>query len=62
MVLQNVDPSLCPDCGARMRLSREPRPVGFAHEFDRHIDRCSDCDNVSTFVVDRRQASERATA
>jgi hypothetical protein len=45
-----------------MRLSREPRPVGFAHEFDRHIDRCSDCDNVSTFVVDRRQASERATA
>jgi hypothetical protein len=43
-----------------MRLSRvEPRPVGFAHEFDRHIYRCNDCDNVSRFVVDRRYAREQ---
>jgi hypothetical protein len=67
MVWHNVrtafDPSLCPNCGARMRLSRvEPRPVGFAHEFDRHIYRCYACDNVSRFVVDRRQAWEQATA
>jgi len=47
----------------RMRLSRvEPRPVGFAHEFDRHIYRCVHCDNVSRFVVDRRAAAEAMTA
>jgi hypothetical protein len=57
------DPSLCPDCGTRMRLARvEPRPVGFAHEFDRHIYRCTACDNISRFVVERRQCSEQVPA
>ncbi|MBB5046319.1 DNA-directed RNA polymerase subunit RPC12/RpoP [Rhodopseudomonas rhenobacensis] len=57
------DPSRCPNCGMRMRLSRvEPRPVGFAHEFDRHIYRCLHCDNISRFVVDRRAAAEAMTA
>jgi len=46
-----------------MRLARvEPRPVGFAHEFDRHIYRCFACDNVSRFVVDRQIHAEQAPA
>ncbi|WP_022721649.1 hypothetical protein [Rhodopseudomonas sp. B29] len=51
------DPSRCPECGATMRLARiEPRPIRRFAEFERHIYRCEDCDNVSRFVVDRQAA------
>jgi hypothetical protein len=59
MVWDNVhtrfDPSRCPNCGTTMRLAKvEPHPVAGALDFERHIFRCEDCDNVSRFVIDRQ--------
>jgi uncharacterized protein with PIN domain len=57
------DPSLCPNCGARMRLARvEPRPVGRVDEFERHIYRCDDCTNISRFVIDKQALSGQLSA
>jgi uncharacterized protein with PIN domain len=57
------DPSRCPNCGAQMQLARvEPRPVGRAVEFERHIYRCEDCANISRFVIDKQALAERMRA
>lgn len=62
-VVPRFDPSRCPDCGATMRLARvEPRPVGSATEFERHIYRCDDCANLSRFVVDRKAWADGVSA
>ena len=59
----SFDPSRCPNCGATMRLARvEPRPVGRAHEFERHVYRCEDCENISRFVFDRMSTADRVSA
>jgi uncharacterized protein with PIN domain len=62
-VTPRFDPSRCPVCDATMRLARvEPRPVGSAIEFERHIYRCDDCANLSRFVVDRKALAEQLSA
>jgi uncharacterized protein with PIN domain len=65
-VYTTFDPSRCPNCGAQMQLARvEPRPIGrqaIDYEFERHIYRCEDCDNVSRFVIDKQALAERMSA